>query len=120
MKSKDVDSYLENLEMDRQAALTRLRSLVFEVAPDAIETMHYRMPTYHYRQKLLCSFASQKHYMSLYMDTRLVEKYRNDIGDLDIGKSCIRFKRLEKLPLGTIRRMLIERVQNLLGDGTSF
>ena len=116
MKSKEVDSYLENLEPDRQAALIRLRFLVFEVAPDAVETMQYRMPTYQYRQELLCSFASQKRYMSLYMDTRLVEKYRDDLGDLDVGKSCIRFKRIEQLPLGTIRRMLIERAQNLLGD----
>jgi uncharacterized protein YdhG (YjbR/CyaY superfamily) len=115
MKSKEVDSYLESLGADRQAALARLRSLVFEVAPDAAETMHYRMPTYHFRHELLCAFASQKQYMSLYMDARLVEKYREKLQGLDIGKSCIRFKRMEQLPLGTIRKMLVERVRYLLG-----
>ena len=116
MKSKEVDSCLEGLGADRQDALARMRSLVFEVAPDAAETMHYRMPTYHYRHELLCAFASQKQYMSLYMDTRFVKKYRENLEGLDIGKSCIRFKRMEQLPLGTIRNMLVERVQNLLGE----
>jgi uncharacterized protein YdhG (YjbR/CyaY superfamily) len=115
MKSKEVDSYLGGLGADRQAALTRLRSLVFEVAPDAAETMQYRMPTYHYRHEMLCAFASQKHYISLYMNTRLVEKYRKSLQGLDIGKSCIRFRRMEQLPLGIIRKMLVESVRNLLG-----
>jgi uncharacterized protein YdhG (YjbR/CyaY superfamily) len=33
---------LENLAPERRAALAKLRSLVFEVASDAVETMKYR------------------------------------------------------------------------------
>ena len=76
-----------------------------------METIKYRMPTYEYGDGVLCAFASQKHYMSLYMDTDIVEKHREELTGLSIGKSCIRFKKMDQLPLDTIKRMLEETVQ---------
>lgn len=108
----DVDQYLENLEPQRQAALTELRALILETVPDVVETMKYRLPTYEYEGGSLCALASQKHYMSLYMDTELVEKHRAELAGLDVGKSCIRFRKLEKLPLDTVRAILQETVQS--------
>jgi uncharacterized protein YdhG (YjbR/CyaY superfamily) len=110
-RTQEVDDYLKSLAPARQAALNKLRSLVFKVAPDAIETIKYRMPTYEYGDGVLCSFASQKHYVSLYMDTSIVEKHREELTGLSIGKSCIRFRKMDRLPLDTIRRMLEETVQ---------
>jgi uncharacterized protein YdhG (YjbR/CyaY superfamily) len=108
-KTAEVDAYLAGLEPDRRAALEQLRALVFEMVPDAVETMRYCMPTYEL-DGVLCSFASQKHYMSLYMDVRLVEKHKAELEHLDVGKSCIRFKRIEDLPLETVRQTLVETV----------
>jgi uncharacterized protein YdhG (YjbR/CyaY superfamily) len=107
----EVDAYLSGLEPKRRAALEQLRALVRETLPDAAETMRYRMPTYEL-DGVVCSFASQKHYMSLYMDVGLVEKYKEELEGLDVGKSCIRFKRIQDLPLDTVRRILVETVQN--------
>ena len=108
---KDVDAYLNGLDAERRASLTRLRSLVLEAMPDAVETLQYRMPTYLYEGEVLCAFASQKHYMSLYMDPAVVERHEGELQDLSVGKSCIRFERIEELPLDTIRAMLDETVQ---------
>jgi len=110
-KTEQVDTYLQNLEPERRTALVELRSLVFQVVPDAVETMKYRMPTYQYEDDMLCAFASQKHYISLYMDVGIVEKHRTELQHLNVGKSCIRFKRIEQLPLETIQTMLSETVQ---------
>lgn len=112
MKSQKVDEYLAGLDPDRREALTELRELVLDEAPDAVETMRYRMPTYEYQGGVLCAFASQKQYMSLYMDPGLVEQHRADLGGLSVGKSCIRFRRLDRLPLETVRTMLRETWQN--------
>lgn len=107
-KPKTVDAYLEVLAPERWAALATLRSLVHEVVPEAKETMRYGMPTYERDGEVLCSFASQKHYMSLYMDVELVEQHADELAQLDVGKSCIRFKKLEQLPLDTVRAILTE------------
>ena len=110
-RTEKVEEYLESLERERRAALTELRSLVLETVPEAVETMRYRMPTYDYKDHMLCAFASQKHYMSLYMDTDIVDKHTEELAHLDLGKSCIRFRSLDQLPLDTIRLMLEETVQ---------
>ena len=114
-REKGVDTYLQELEPERRSALKKLRQLVFEIAPDAVETMAYRMPTYGYGDEMLCAFASQKHYMSLYMDTQVVEKHKSQLQGLSVGRSCIRFKRLEALPLDTVELMLKETVRKRQG-----
>jgi uncharacterized protein YdhG (YjbR/CyaY superfamily) len=112
----EVDTYLQGLEdPERRHALAALRELIFEVVSNAAETMRYRMPTYEHQGQMLCAYASQKHYMSLYMDTSIVEEHRDELAGLSIGKSCIRFKRLEDLPLDTIRVMLEETVARQAG-----
>jgi uncharacterized protein YdhG (YjbR/CyaY superfamily) len=109
-KSAEVDIYLEALAPERISVLNALRSLVFEVIPDAKERMSYRMPTYELDGKV-CAFASQKNYISLYiMDTRIIERHRDELKDLDVGKSCIRFNKLEKLPIEVVKQMLSESV----------
>jgi hypothetical protein len=54
--------------------------------------------------------------MSLYMETRIMPKHREQLQHLDIGKSCIRFKKVERLPLDTIRTMLKQTVRALDAD----
>lgn len=109
-KLPEVDSYLENLDPPRREALMAVRGLIFEIVPGIRETIKYRMPTYEL-DEVVCSFASQKHYMSLYMDVSLVESHRAELSHLDIGKSCIRFKRLADLPLDTVKQILQETVE---------
>ena len=46
--------------------------------------------------------------MSLYLDRDLVDKHRPELGRLDVGKSCVRFRKLEDLPLEVIRQILLE------------
>jgi uncharacterized protein YdhG (YjbR/CyaY superfamily) len=109
--SPAVDAYLADLTPARKEALSAIRSLVHQVLPDVDETMKYRMPTFEREGAVLCSMASQKRYMSLYMDTALVEAHRAELAGLDVGKSCIRFRTLEALPLATVRAILQETVQ---------
>jgi len=112
----EVDTYLQELEDPaRREALAVLRDLIFEVVPNAVETMRYRMPTYEHQDEMLCAYASQKHYMSLYMDTSIVAEHGGGLAGLSIGKSCIRFRRLEDLPEDTIRVMLEETVARQVG-----
>lgn len=106
-----VEQYLEHLDGPRRAALTGVRALILEVVPDAVESMKYRMPTYEYGGAMLCAFASQKRYMSLYVEPPILDGHREELGHLDLGKSCIRFKRIEQLPLATVSAILQETVQ---------
>jgi uncharacterized protein YdhG (YjbR/CyaY superfamily) len=112
-KEKSVDAYLEGLTRERRAALEQLRVLIFKTVPDAEESMKYNMPTYDYAGEGLCAMASQKNYISLYMDFDSVAEHSEELSHLNVGKSCIRFTKIEKLPLDTVEQILKETVAKI-------
>ena len=109
-KSHQVDEYIAKQDAGRKAALQQIRTTIFGLIPNVTETFKYNMPTYE-MEEVVVSLAAQKHYFSLYMDTELVAKYRQDLGHLNCGKSCVRFKRLEELPLDTIKKIILETIE---------
>ena len=63
----------------------------------------------------IAALASQKNYMSLYLmnvygetetERWFVEEYNASGKKLDMGKSCVRFKKLEDLPLDLIGKAI--------------
>jgi hypothetical protein len=76
--------------------------------------MEYGMPTYSL-DGFLFALASQKQYMALYIsDTDLLEEYRSRFGELSLGKSCIRFRKLEDFPLDVTEELLQAAVKRRL------
>ena len=107
-KAATVAAYLAELPADRKAALTKIRALIRKAAPESTEEMQ-GMPAYTMGGEMLCAFASQSNYMALYVcDTAVVEKHRRGLKKLSIGKSCIRFKSLDDLPLDVAATILEE------------
>lgn len=119
--------YLASLPQDRRESISALRDLILQNLPQGYqETVNWGMLSYEvpleiypdtYNKKPLnfIGLAAQKNYNSLY----LMSVYQNpaDYQDLmdafdamgvkpDIGKSCLRFKKLEQLPLETISRLI--------------
>ncbi len=100
-----VDAYLAALSAERREALQTLRALIFRINPAVEESIMYGMPSY----AGLCCIASQKNYISLYVGAEdLLEKHRANLGKVDCGKCCIRFKNLAQLNLLAVETMLRE------------
>ena len=112
-KPISVDEYIEGVPEKRREAIARIRSTILETVPEAEESMRYGMPTYDAEGDFLAALASQKHYMSLYMHSAVVAAHDDDLSHLNVGKSCIRFTKLEKLPLDVIGEMLVETVEKI-------
>ena len=107
-KAKTVDAYIAELPEEQRGVVKRLRGLVKESAPRATECMRYGMPSFELGD-LFCSFAAQKGHYALYvMDTQLVDRFRPRLGKLSVGKGCIRFKKVDELPMEIVRRLLAE------------
>jgi hypothetical protein len=77
MTFTEVDEYLAGLDPDRKEALERIRSMILEAVPGVVETMKYRTPTYEL-ENVVCAMASQKNYVSLYVNPGLVEKHKSE------------------------------------------
>ena len=125
-KTKTVSQYLAGLPADRRAALQAVRSVILKNLPKGYEEgTQYGMigyfvphsvypPGYHCDPKQplpFASLASQKNHMAVYMmciygDAEQEAWFRKawtDAGKkLDMGKSCVRFKKIDDVPLKVI------------------
>ena len=122
-KAESVDEYLAELTEDRRAALATVRQVILDNLPHGYdETMQYGMigyvvplerypVTYNGQALSYAALASQKNYMSLYLmniycdgaaERWFVDRYHASGKRLDMGKACVRFKKLEDLPIDLV------------------
>jgi hypothetical protein len=129
-KAKTVSEYLAGLPPDRRKAIEQVRAVIRKHLPKGYEEiMQYGMigyavplsiypPGYHCKKDEPLPFillASQKNHMALYMfclymnkkDQAWFEKeYKASGKKLDMGKSCLRFKKPEDLALDVIGKAI--------------
>ena len=129
-KAKTVQEYLEGLPPERRTALKAVRKAILKHLPKGFEeTMQwgyigYVVPFRLYPQGYRCqpdqplpyaALASQKNYMAVYLmniygdkDTEqwFRKEYKATGKKLDMGKCCVRFKKLEDLPVELIGKVI--------------
>jgi len=129
--SNSVDDYISQLPEERKEVITKLRTILQESLPKGFtETIGYKMPAfvvahdtypdgYHCDPKLplpFISYASQKNFvalyhMGIYADSKLMEWFTKEYPKhckrkLDMGKSCIRFKKMDDIPYDLIAELV--------------
>ena len=118
-----VKEYLDSLPEDRRAALSKVRTVIRKNLPKGVvERMNwgmitYEVPlstypdTYNGQPLMFAALASQKRHMAVYLmgiygsdDLRdwFEEAYRATGKRMDVGKSCVRFTKLDDLPLDVV------------------
>ena len=122
-KATTVDQYLAEIPADRKDAMAKLRKVILKNLPKGFkEGMGYGMIGYHvphsiYPKGYHCDtkqplpfacLASQKnaisfYHMGVYADPKLLKWFTDEyakaaVGKLDMGKSCVRFKKPENIP----------------------
>jgi hypothetical protein len=126
-----VDAYFNALPDERRQAMVQLREVLLNNLPQGYEeAMAYKMPSYVVPHALypsgyhcdpkqalpFISIASQKNFISvyhmgLYADSDLYNWFTTEYpkhakSKLDMGKSCIRFKKPEDIPFDLIGLLL--------------
>ena len=122
--TKEVQAYLDNVNEERREGFRRLFDVIRTHLPEGFEeTISYKMigwvipkstyhEGYHCDPKLPLPFlmmAAQKNFISvyhmgIYSEPELMNWFTNAYAErvstkLDIGKSCIRFKKMDAIPL---------------------
>jgi uncharacterized protein YdhG (YjbR/CyaY superfamily) len=131
VKAATVDDYFDSLPADRKAVMTELRKQIKKNLPKGFaETITYGMPAYviphskypagyHCNPKdplpFIC-MASQKNFvalyhMGIYAEPKLLKWFTTEFpkhtkAKLDMGKSCIRFKKPEEIPYKLIGELV--------------
>jgi uncharacterized protein YdhG (YjbR/CyaY superfamily) len=104
-KASTIPEYISSLPSKERSVVATLDKLVRSVAPKGSGSMKYGMPTYALGSRII-AFNSQRNYFSFYADPKIVMRYRTDLEGLDVGKSCIRFRKIEDVSLMTLRKIV--------------
>ena len=112
-----VTEFLAALPDERRPTVTRVHEVIRSAAPDLEPAVWGKMlgyGAYHYRyasgregDAYVIGLASQKQYVSLYLNATadggyLAEANAERLGKVSVGKSCVRFKRLDDLDLDVV------------------
>ena len=121
--ARTVEEYLDDLPPDRLEALETVRDVILDNLPDGFEEamnwgmITYQVPlsrypdTYNKQPLMLAALASHKNHMAVYLTgvyaddesrERFTAAYKETGKRLDMGKSCVRFRKLDDLPVELI------------------
>jgi len=125
MKSEatTVADYFAELPPERRETIKKVREIILKNLPDGYEEVMnwgmitYQVPlevysdTYNKKPLMYAALANQKNHMAvyltgIYLDEKLNQEFENSYKKTgkryDVGKSCVRFRKLDDLPLPLI------------------
>ena len=126
-KAATVAEYLDALTPERRDAIEQVRKVILDNLPKGYQesltygVLSYEVPlsrlpdTYNGQPLSYVALGSQKNYMSLYLmniygDPKAAKwfksAYKAKGKKLDMGKSCVRFKKVEDLPLDVVAEVV--------------
>ena len=136
--AKSINEYLQQLPSDRRQSIEQVRNVILENLPSGYEEVvnwgmiTYQVPltvkpdTYNKQPLMYAALASQKNHMAVYLsniysnEERRVafeQAYRATGKRYDVGKSCVRFRKLDDLPLDLIGKSIAETsMQDFIAD----
>ncbi|MCX6620750.1 MAG: DUF1801 domain-containing protein [Acidobacteria bacterium] len=119
--ARTVAEYFEQIDEPRQSDVRALDALITKTVPELKPSIQAGMigyGTYHYKYASgregdwpVIALASQKSYISLYICATdngeyVAEKHKQELPKANIGKSCIRFRKLADVDLEVLAKLI--------------
>jgi len=122
-----VDAYLAELPDERRAVMSAIRELILKNLPKGYrESMNWGMISYEIPLEVFpdtyngqpfgyVALAAQKNYYALHLMGVCVDSKQREVLEkgfaklgkkMDMGKGCLRFKKVEDLPLDTVAKVI--------------
>ena len=121
IKANSVATYLAQVPKERKELVLFLHEFIQKTVPKLKAHFAYNMLGYgsfsykNNKKELLqwpvIALANQKNYISLYVcaldkGQYIAEKHKKELGKVSVGKSCIRFKKIEDINLTVLKTVL--------------
>mgnify|MGYP000041225720 CR=1 FL=1 len=115
-----IDDYIAAQPNEVQGKLQELRTIINEAAPDAVEMLNYKVPSFTLipngkrdQQIMIAGYAK---FVSFYPFPTTIEEFSDELQDFKQGKGSVQFPLDKPLPKELIIRMVSFRKNELLKD----
>ena len=107
---KTIDEYIAAFPKDVQVILEKFRQAVKEAAPDAEETISYKMPAFK-QNGILVWFAAFKNHIGFFPKKSAIEAFKAELSAFELSKGTIRFPLDEPIPFNLVKRIVKFRIK---------
>ena len=104
-----IDEYIAQFPEDVQQILIKIRAVIKESAPEAVEKISYQMPGF-YLNGFLVSFAVWKHHIGFYPRSSEMEASIDELSAYKGTKGSVHFPLDEPMPYELISKLVKVRV----------
>jgi uncharacterized protein YdhG (YjbR/CyaY superfamily) len=102
----EVDDYISRYPEETQRILIRIREIILQEAPDAVESIAYQMPAYKLGGRPLIYFAGFKNHIGLYATPTAHYEFKDELSGYKHGKGSVQFQLNQPIPFDLIRMMV--------------
>lgn len=107
----DIDNYISGFPQDVQDILKKIRTIIQQSAPEAVESMAYGMPAYKTNKKPLVYFAAFKNHIGFYATPSGHTEFKRELSKYKQGKGSVQFPLDQPMPYELIELMVRFRVE---------
>ena len=104
-----IDEYIIQFPIEVQAILQKLRDVIKESAPEAVEKISYQMPTFYLHGNLV-HFAANKNHIGFYPAPSGIEAFKQELSQYKSSKGAVQFPKDKPIPYEIISEIVKFRV----------
>lgn len=112
---KTIDEYFATCDLELVEIMRKIREIIKENAPDAIEKISWGMPTFYFKENLVHFFAHKNH-IGFYPGEKGIEEFKEEFDALGYkySKGAVQFPLKKEMPYDLIARITKYRVDNVM------
>jgi len=107
-----IDEYINTFPKNVQAILEKMRTTIKKAAPEAEETISYKMPTFKLKGSVLMYFAAFRRHIGLFPPAP--REFKNEISKYEGPKGNLKFPTDELIPYDLVTRIVVFRKKAIL------
>jgi len=112
-QSKTIDEYIATFPKNVQDILEKLRRVIGESAPNAIETINYGIPTFKLNGSNLVHFAAFKNHIGFYPTPSAIVAFIKELYPYKQAKGSVQFPIDKPIPFDIIKKIVKFRVKEV-------
>lgn len=110
-KFESVQQYIDTFPSETKVILEKIRKIIRNNAPEAIEMIAYNMPAYKIKGKPLVYFAGYEKHIGLYATPSGHEAFAEELSKYKQGKGSVQFPLHQEIPYELIKKIVLFRVK---------
>lgn len=99
-----IDDHISQFSPETQHLLQQVRETIKAVAPEAVETISYGIPTFQFHGNLV-HFAGYAHHIGFYPGSSGIREFAAELSAYKTSKGTVQFSLDKPIPFDLIRRI---------------